>query len=614
MKRKSNKNKSNSKLLFNNTIITNNIPCKKVIKNTIFRKRKIRLPNKKIKNKKIPIFIFKNKNKSFSKLKNINNTGNTPIKIVNNLKPKTKTNNQSRICKQSTQWTLRKTKFDHFISSKELMLASVKEKTSNTYRSYGKAFYSYIEEIKLIQTDLPSLHNILNNFNIFQLDVLIYEFLTSKFNAKAVRGGTLHNTACGILYSLAIDFGITLTCELLPGTRRLCKGAENKYKEIFGIHPRGKYPILNPILEKMLEYANEDEKFALLIAQRFCLRSQHYCNNRNQNVMNKNYYLKRRDFVFIPNQDNPRAICITTRFDKNNPNLEHMDRVVYCCCNKTKWTCIVHVAKERFDNNYFDPDSALLQCKSGDMYYRAMLAIVKSLIKKIGLNPKNYGTHSCRSGGTTELFLIGKQAIWIQNFGWWNNIGSVMIYIKPNNPDLLKFVSSSLEYQELRANEGGELDKREKELSNLQLEIIKQDNKRKRGNKIGKAIKKAATIANPGNTYIAPINVAHQRIKRQQHFYTQYNEHTYSWSKNKGWYHNPSAKPHMSVSAVGDVRTIRTNINTSVRVNNSLSNVFGPPSNYNMFNHDWSTVTNTNAFSNMINSNDRFRNPYKYPR
>ena len=605
MKRKSLKNKSKSNILNKNISIVKNVNTKSIINNTKFRKRKYTLPKKRNKDRKYNncIIFDKNKNKSI--------TSNASIKIIKNLKPKTKKNKDLYVANKSTQWTLRKTKFDHYISSNELMLASVKEKTANTYISYGNAFYNYIEQIKIVQKDLPSLKDILNNFNIFQLDVLIYEFLTSKFNERAVRGGTLHNTACGILYSLAIKFGITLTCELLPGTRRLCKGAENKYIEIFGIHPRGKYPILNPILEKMLEYANEDEKFALLVAQRFCLRSQHYCNNRSQNVRNKNYYLKRRDFVFIPNQKNPRAICITTRFDKNNPNLEHMDRVVYCCCKATKWTCIVHVAKERFDKYYFDPDTALLQCKSGDMYYRAMLAIVKSLIKKSGLDPKNYGTHSCRSGGTTELFMIGKQAIWIQNFGWWNNIGSVMIYIKPNNPDLLNFVSSSLEYQELRAREGGDLDKREKHLTDLQLEIVKQSNKSKRGNKIGKVVKKAAVIASANNATIVPANLAQRRVKKQQHFYTQYHKHTYLWSNERGWYHNPSARPHLAMSPVGDVRTIRANVNASFNMHTASVGI--PPSNYNYFHHDWNSYTNVNNYSGNLNTNKRdMKNPYKY--
>ena len=127
-----------------------------------------------------------------------------------------------------------------------------------------------------------------------------------------------------------------------------------------------------------------------------------------------------------------------------------MERVVYCCCKRTNWTCaytcVVHMAKQRFEKYSYFNTAALLQCRSGDMHYRAMLAIVKSLIKRIGLNPDNYGTHSFRSGGTTELFLEGKQAIWIQHFGWWNNIGSVMIYIRPNNLDLTKFVNSTLEY------------------------------------------------------------------------------------------------------------------------------------------------------------------------
>ena len=124
-----------------------------------------------------------------------------PIKLNNQLKPKSNKTKK----RQLPSWTLRLTKFDHYISSKELMIASVQEKTSKTYLNYGKAFYAYIANIRATQSDLPLIKDILNNFDIFQLDVLIYEFLTSKFNAKVVTGGTLHNTACGILYSLAVD-------------------------------------------------------------------------------------------------------------------------------------------------------------------------------------------------------------------------------------------------------------------------------------------------------------------------------------------------------------------------------------------------------------------------
>ena len=512
-----------------------------------------------------------------------------PIKLNNQLKPKSNKTKK----RQLPSWTLRLTKFDHYISSKELMIASVQEKTSKTYLNYGKAFYAYIANIRATQSDLPLIKDILNNFDIFQLDVLIYEFLTSKFNAKVVTGGTLHNTACGILYSLAVDFGISLTCELLPGTRKICKGADNYLKWKFGDHPKGKYPILNPILEAMLKHANEHERFALLIAQRFCLRSQHYCNNRKENIQKKNHFIKIEDFSFIPNIEDPRAICINTSHDKNNPNLEYMERVVFCCCETTKWTCVVHLAKQRFEKYEFSPEMALLQCKSGDMHYRAMLKIVKDLIKKIGLNPDNYGTHSCRSGGTTELFLVGKQAIWIQNFGWWNNIGSVMIYIRPNNPDLAKFVNSTFEYSELRAKEGGLLDKRERDLSNLQHEVVKQNKKRVKGNRTSKVIKKAAVLSGTTGTTIVPTNIAMLRNQKTQHIYTQYHKHTYVY-KNGKFVHNPSARPHLAVSETGCVRTVSANVNVHARA--IVQHVQQPYSNQFYANKN---RKNMNQFNNM---------------
>ena len=403
----------------------------------------------------------------------------------------------------------------------------------------------------MVQSNLPSIKDILNNFDILQLDALIYEFLTQKFNRKGVTGGTLHNTACGILYTIASDYGVCLTCDLLPGTRKICKGVDNYLREKFGDHPKGKYPLLNPILEAMLKHATENEKFALLIAQRFCLRSQHYCNNRNNK---NNNYIKIKDFKFIPNIDNPRAISIATSHDKNNPHLEHMERVVYCCCKVTQWTCVVHTAQKRFKKYYFNPNDALLQCKSGDMHYRAMLKIVKDLIKAINLDPKNYGTHSARSGGTTELFMIGKQALWIQNFGWWNNIGSVLIYIRPNNPDLQKLGVCAIEYQELRASEGEKIDIREKELAQLQIAVVQQDKKKKKG-KTNKKLKQKVFFGGKSNSSIEPSKILNKRKGTQQMCYTMYSEHMYQ--KVAGvWQHNVNGGAQWTASPVGAVRTV----------------------------------------------------------
>ena len=542
----------------------------------------------------VPINKKQNKSYNLNKLNN-KNKNKFEIKLYNKLKPIIKRSSNTNISRRLPHWTLRLTKFDHYISSKELMAASVKPTTAKSYTRSGVLFYEYIKQIRIYQKDLPKIGDLLNNFDIFQLDALIFEFLTKKFNERAVTGGTLKNTACGVLYTLAVDYGISLTCELLPGVRKICKGADNILTDIFGERVIGKYPLLNPILEKMFEFATNKEKFALLLAQRFCLRSQHYCNNRNKNKNTTNNYIKFRDFSFIPDFHNPRAICIATSHDKNNPNLEHMDRVVYCCCKVTKWTCIVHFAKEFFSRYKLRPHDALVQCKTGDMHYSAMLNIVKKLIKKIGLDPSNYGTHSARKGGTTELFLVGKQAIWIQNFGWWNNIGSVMIYIRPNNPDLQQIWGSQAEYIELRASEGEALDVREKQLSQLQTQVNLQNNKRIKGNRTSKIFKKAAIASGSSGAAIknCSLNKVVSNRHETQYVYTQYGKHAYN--VNKGvWKHDAKGKPYMAVSRIDAVKTVSMQV-SSVNNNNNIVN-------YN----DWYEKMNNWIHQQEVNENKKF--------
>ena len=140
-----------------------------------------------------------------------------------------------------------------------------------------------------------------------------------------------------------------------------------------------------------------------------------------------------------------------------------MERTVYCSCKKGL-ACIVHLAQDMFLGKTISPERALVQCRTGDMTSSAMMNIIKTLTTKIGLDPKNYGTHSCRSGGTTEFFLEKKSALWIQQFGWWKNLSSVQYYLKPNNPDLDKFVCSTTQYIQMRG----------KKVLNRMLQLLQQ--------------------------------------------------------------------------------------------------------------------------------------------
>ena len=306
------------------------------------------------------------KTKFAKRLKQVNDKDDAfLIKLHPNLKPKLRTSGGAR---QLPWWMSRVTKFESFVNASKLMSTSIKSKTADQYRSIGNKFYAFLAHWRKKQPDLPLIEDLLNNFDIFQLDSLIYNFLVLKFNAKANTGGTLRNNASGILYCMACDYGIAISGDMLPGVRRICKGADGYLEELFGERRIGKFPILLPILEKMLKHATEKERFALLIAVHFCLRSKHYCNNRSKKLKNRNQFIKRKDFHFIPDQRNPRAISISTSHDKNNPHLEHMERVVYCTCGITRWTCVVHEAKKYFDSHFVPPESALVQCEDGDMH------------------------------------------------------------------------------------------------------------------------------------------------------------------------------------------------------------------------------------------------------
>ena len=395
---------------------------------------------------------------------------------------------KSKLSKKA--WLAQENNRNTFFSKRDLFASSVKRGTRPGYLAAGKRFYAYIDSIRDQAPTFPSLQDLLDSFNLPQLDILVGDYLTYKFNKTLNTGGTLNNEACGILYSISVDYGIVLTTSLLPSIKRICKGADNILLEMFGPRVKGKYPILNPILEDMLLRATPWEQWALLLASRFCLRSQHYCNNkRNKRPTNASdseddegikSFVQVGDLRFNPSIVDPKSLTIITKRDKNNPDLHHMERTVECTCN-TPWTCVVHLGQKLFQNNTLPLSAAACQCRTGDMHYSAMRCIVRSLIKKIGLDPRHYGTHSLRSGGTSELFIEGRSAIFIKNFVWWKNLSSIFIYIRPNNPDLLHYAPSFVAYRQQRLRQTGLTDFIDQHWKNVWQDMDKEIKKQKRG-------------------------------------------------------------------------------------------------------------------------------------
>ena len=283
--------------------------------------------------------------------------------------------------------------------------------------------------------------------------------MTYEFNITHNTGKTIINKVYGILHWLG-RYGYHITCDFLPGVRKFAKGINNIAKTVLGKKvDEPKRPILNIILLEMMKYANLNEKFALLFQFKFCLRSEHYCTDKGN-------YLQIKHLQFIPNIINPTHLAIRTSNDKNHSHSTgvSLDRTIDCCCN-TYWKklCIVHLAQTCCMLRMNKPEQAVVYADKGPMKYSTMLAIVRKLIKKIGLPPLDYGTHSLRSGGTTELYLTGWSILDIRQFVHWESLQSVLRYIRPNNPDLQVFGYSATQYEIFR--------RQQREVLSPQLEV-----------------------------------------------------------------------------------------------------------------------------------------------
>lgn len=85
--------------------------------------------------------------------------------------------------------------------------------------------------------------------------------------------------------------------------------------------------------------------------------------------------------------------------------------------------------------------------------YNDWLKVIHGLIAQIDCDPIDYGTHSLRAGGTSERDIMSESPLELQHFGHWKTLDYVFTYIRLNNPDMTKFVSTFDSYVKRRRAE-----------------------------------------------------------------------------------------------------------------------------------------------------------------
>ena len=332
---------------------------------------------------------------------------------------------------------------------KDIWDAAITSRVLIRYDNVFDKFKLWLKTKHNLDKNYPSLKNIINNKSINLTNRILKDWMTYEFNTTHNIGDTLKNKINAILHGLG-RLGYCITCDFLPGIGKLAKGFNHIAEHALNKNVRvPKRPILNIMMDRLFNIASDFEKFAILFQFKFCLRSEHFCIDYGE-------YLMLKHLQFIPNILNPSYLAIRTNADKNHhdgPKIS-LDRTIGCSCNSS-WPnlCIVHMAQKMCAYRWHNQNQAVVRSPKGEMDFNTMLKLVKRLVTKIGLNEDFYGTHSLRSGGTTELHMDGWETIEIQQFVHWENIKSIFRYVRPNNPDLEKFGHSSATYKILRDNQ-----------------------------------------------------------------------------------------------------------------------------------------------------------------
>ena len=289
----------------------------------------------------------------------------------------------------------------------------------------------------------------LNDF----LDIIPY-FFEYRFNVTYNKANSFDMDLNAIKHFLLTEVNFPTTNAVhFPWYKDFKKGVRNIRTEVLGKDgTTPKLAIFNPLLEAMLKITrNSYVKLALLLAQRFCFRAQHYLATESNAD-----FLTLGKIKFRYNQDGSvRNMSVHNKRDKNNKSTYEMQRTVYCSCH-TDWTCLPcmaeKVVKMRLAYGAKPTDQLILNDKGQHMRYASLEETIKAIMRQLGVNPAHYGTHSLRAGGATEMYLAGYNTLDIRNFGWWRAMESVLTYIRPSNPDMEKFVPDFGEYCTSRRN------------------------------------------------------------------------------------------------------------------------------------------------------------------
>ena len=347
-----------------------------------------------------------------------------------------------------------------YVTKSELIDAAVGPDYLKTSQNNWNKYKTWMSMQCRIDTTYPKLPDIIETYNIRALNRTLMDWAVQEFNDTKNIGSTIQAKCRHILHHLN-HYNMHVSLDFMPGISKICKGMNRIAHHVWKKNvDRPKRALLQPMIRAMLKLCtNDNDRLRIIFPYAFMLRAQHYVYKSDSD----------KPWLLIGNLQwgdiNPNtlrydSLTIHMGADKNHQFGKDMQRTVYCCCH-TNWPdlcapCMTWkvLAKQIYSDNRETLQLPVIRDINGKhVSYKSQLRFIQALCKKLKLPVELYGTHSLRAARATESFLTGKTAIEIQVFGNWENIGSVIRYVRPNNPDLEKFGYTVESYTKIRKEE-----------------------------------------------------------------------------------------------------------------------------------------------------------------
>ena len=232
-----------------------------------------------------------------------------------------------------------------------------------------------------------------------------------------------------------------------PTIRTMMKG----YKKLKPSDIRRKNPFTIVHMQKAFKWIKLNSYNGLLIASVLCIG--YFFGGRVGEYAPKSRdqwkeVVRPKDLTFIGPKRKLKALIIDFRQHKTNKHGIYSGKVE-CVCSCDIGICPVHIIKSFIDKREKEYGSAeqaplLLTLEEKPIRSTQVNFAVKNFVAKMKLNPKEYSSHSLRSGRATDLARTLKPNWFIKKWGRWRSDCWENFYAKLDFTDIAIIANKSL--------------------------------------------------------------------------------------------------------------------------------------------------------------------------